>query len=89
VVGEIDFGAAEFSDGEAGIGGGGCGGCAHTPQGTPRARTGQGEVCGPRRADVQLRGRGVRSRCVLGVVIRRAVVDAMMTMVMMMRRGKR
>jgi hypothetical protein len=42
VVGEIGFGTAELSDGEAGIDNGGCGGRAHTPQGTPGRRVVQG-----------------------------------------------
>jgi hypothetical protein len=42
VVGEVGFGAAEFSDGEAGVDYGGCGGGAHTPQGTPARGAGQG-----------------------------------------------
>jgi hypothetical protein len=48
VVGEIGFGAAELSDGESGIDNGGCGGGAHTPQGTPGRRAGQAgvRVCG-------------------------------------------
>jgi hypothetical protein len=43
VVGEIGFCAAEFADGKARIDcSGSGGGCAHTPQGTPLIRGGQG-----------------------------------------------
>jgi hypothetical protein len=42
VVGEIRFRSAEMTDGVAGVDGGRDSGCAHTPQGTPLIRAGQG-----------------------------------------------
>jgi len=90
VVGEIGFGAAEFSDGEAGIDDGGCGSGAHIQQGTPRVRGGTRRTGSPQRIQRTAwrkwkRPEGPGSG---GLVVRRAVVDPMMMVVMVMRRRK-
>jgi hypothetical protein len=98
VVGEVGFGAVEFADGEAGVNGGGrrgCGGCAHTPQGTPGEAERQGGFSCPAK-QIQRRscGSGKSSEGaasagpLAAVVVGGAVVRVMMMMVVVTRRSK-
>jgi len=98
VVGEVGFGAVEFADGEAGVNGGGrrgCGGCAHTPQGTPGEAERQGGFSCPAktfredRADPASGVTEPRPQAPLAaVVVGSAVVRVMMVVMVVTRRSK-